>query len=78
VKTSRPQPEVSAALLPGLLMAGYLGGTRLAAQLCSLARSTVLPASVRGARPAVFGTWGRIGRRASLHVPAGIRKVIML
>ena len=46
VKRSRPQPEASAALLEDLLMAGYLGGTRLGAQLHNLAHGTVCrPAS---------------------------------
>jgi hypothetical protein len=35
-------------LLPDLLMAGYLGGTRLGAQLYNIAHSTVLPAAVIG------------------------------
>ena len=48
-------------------VATLIGGIG-AFRLYSRARSTVLPASVRGARPAVFGTWGRIGRRASLRL----------
>lgn len=39
-------------LLPDLLMAGYLGSTRLGAQLYNIAHSTVLPAAVIG-----FGWW---------------------
>lgn len=35
-------------LLPDLLMAGDLRGTRLGAQLCNLAHSTLLPAAVIG------------------------------
>lgn len=35
-------------LLPDLLMAGYLRGTRLGAQLYNLAHSTLLPAAVIG------------------------------
>lgn len=46
MKRSRPQPEASAALLEDLLMAGYLGGTRLGAQLHNLAHGAVCrPAS---------------------------------
>lgn len=35
-------------LLPDLLMVGYLGGTRLGAQLYNLAHSTALPAAAVG------------------------------
>jgi hypothetical protein len=35
-------------LVPDLLAAGYLGGTRLGAQLCNVAHSTALPAAVAG------------------------------
>lgn len=37
-----------AILLPDLLMAGYLRGTRLGAQLYNLAHSTLLPAAAVG------------------------------
>ena len=39
-------------LLPDLLMAGYLRGTRVGAHLYNLAHSTVLPAALAG-----FGWW---------------------
>ena len=37
-----------ALLVPDLFMAGYLGGTRLGAQLYNIAHSTVLPAAMVG------------------------------
>jgi hypothetical protein len=56
VKTSRPQPQASAALLEDLLMARYRGATRLGAQLHNLPHGTVWwPASgvpgLRSSRP---------------------------
>ena len=50
-------------------MAGYLGGTRLGAQLHNLAHGTVCrPAS--GCPACGLRDLGRTGRRASLHVPS--------
>jgi Domain of unknown function (DUF4260) len=47
--TAEPWWLVPLALLaPDLFMAGYLGGTRLGAQLYNIAHSTVLPAAMAG------------------------------
>jgi hypothetical protein len=77
VKTSRPQPQASAALLEDLLMAGYRGATRLGAQLHNLPHGTVWwPAS--GVPACGLPDLGRTGCRASLHVPSRHPEVIML
>jgi hypothetical protein len=78
VKTSRPQPQASAALLPGL-PDGRLPRRHPAwMRSCTTCRTALSAGQRQGCPACGLPDLGRTGCRASLHVPSRHPEVIML